>query len=75
MFNSLRLFWRELVNGLSGHITVGIINITIAWCNKHRFDKDKSIFYLSTAADWLKNISSLYGNHPYISLVELRRKA
>ena len=30
MFNSLRLFWRELVNGLSGHITVGIINITIA---------------------------------------------
>jgi len=39
------------------------------------FDEDKSQSYLSTAADWLKNIAALYGNHPYNILVELGRKA
>ena len=39
------------------------------------FDEDKSQSYLSTTADWLKNIAALYGNHPYNTLVELGRKA
>jgi len=38
------------------------------------FDEDKSQSYLSTAADWLKNIAALYENHPYNKLVELGRK-
>ena len=68
-------FGRELVNRLPEHITVGIINVAVAGCSIDMFDEDKSQSYLSTAADWLKNIAALYGNHPYNTLVELGRKA
>ena len=68
-------FGRELVNRLPAHITVGVINVAVAGCSIDMFDEDKSQWYLSTAADWLKNIAALYGNHPYNVLVELGRKA
>ena len=68
-------FGRELVNRLPEHITVGVINVAVAGCSIDMFDEDKSQSYLSTAADWLKNIAALYGNHPYNALVELGRKA
>ena len=68
-------FGRELVNRLPEHITVGIINVAVAGCSIDMFDEDKSQSYLSTTADWLKNIAALYGNHPYNTLVELGRKA
>ena len=38
-------------------------------------DEGKSQSYLSTTADWLKNMAALYGNHPYNVLVELGKKA
>ena len=68
-------FGRELVNRLPEHITVGVINVDVAGCSIDMFDEDKSQSYLSTAADWLKNIAALYGNHPYNALIELGRKA
>ena len=68
-------FGRELVSRLPEHITVGIINVAVAGCSIDMFDEDKSQAYLSTAADWLKGIAALYGNHPYNTLVELGRKA
>ena len=68
-------FGRELINRLPEHITVGVINVAVAGCSIDMFDEDKSQSYLSTAADWLKNIAALYGNHPYNALVELGRKA
>ena len=68
-------FGRELVNRLPEHITVGVINVAVAGCSIDMFDEDKSQSYLSTAADWLKNIAALYGNHPYNALIELGRKA
>ena len=68
-------FGRELVSKLPEEITIGIINIAVAGCSIDMFDEDKSQNYLSTAPDWLKQIASLYGNHPYNVLVELGRKA
>ena len=68
-------FGRELVSRLPEEISVGIINVAVAGCSIDMFDEDKSQNYLSTAADWLKGIASLYGNHPYNVLVELGRKA
>jgi len=68
-------FGRELVDKLPEEITVGIINVAVAGCSIDMFDEDKSQNYLSTAADWLKGIASLYGNHPYNVLVELGKKA
>ena len=68
-------FGRELVDKLPEEITVGIINVAVAGCSIDMFDEDKSQDYLSTAADWLKGIASLYENHPYNVLVELGKKA
>lgn len=71
----LDYFGRELVEKLPEEITVGVINVAVAGCSIDMFDEDKSQSYLSSAADWLKGIASLYGNHPYNVLVELGKKA
>ena len=55
-FNSCDYFGRKLVSRLTEHITVGVINDTVAGCSIDMFDEDKSKSYLSTTADWLKNI-------------------
>ena len=68
-------FGRELGDKLPEKISVGVINVAVAGCSIDMFDEDKSQSYLSTAADWLKGIASLYGNHPYNALVELGKKA
>ena len=71
----LDYFGRELVDKLPEKISVGVINVAVAGCSIDMFDEDKSQEYLSTTADWLKGIASLYGNHPYNVLVELGKKA
>jgi hypothetical protein len=71
----LDYFGRELVEKLPEEITVGVINVAVAGCSIDMFDEDKSQAYLSTAADWLKGIAALYGNHPYNVLVEIGKKA
>ena len=71
----LDYFGRELVEKLPEEITVGVIYVAVAGCSIDMFDEDKSQAYLSTAADWLKGIAALYGNHPYNVLVELGKKA
>ena len=68
-------FGRTLVEKLPEEISVGVINVAVAGCSIDMFDEDKSQSYLSTAADWLKGIAALYGNHPYKVLVELGKKA
>ena len=68
-------FGRELVKNLPEEITVGIINVAVAGCGIDLFDEDKAAGYLSTAADWLKNIARQYGNNPYKALVEAGKKA
>ena len=68
-------FGRTLVEKLPEEITVGVINVAVAGCSIDMFDEDKSQSYLSTAADWLKGIAALYGNHPYKVLVDLGKKA
>ena len=68
-------FGRELVSNLPEEITVGIINVAVAGCSIDMFDEDKAAGYLSTAADWLKNIARAYGNNPYKTLVEAGKKA
>ena len=73
--NPCDYFGRELVDKLPETISVGIINVAVAGCSIDMFDEDKSQSYLSTAADWLKGIASLYQNHPYNVLVELGKKA
>ena len=35
---------------------MGVINDAVAGCSIDMFDEDKSKSYLSTTADWLKNI-------------------
>ena len=68
-------FGRELVKNLPESVSVGIINVAVAGCSIDLFDDDKAESYLSTTADWLKNIAREYGNHPYRVLVELGKKA
>ena len=68
-------FGRELVKNLPEEITVGIINVAVAGCSIDLFDEDKAAGYISTAADWLKNIARAYGNNPYKTLVEAGKKA
>ncbi len=68
-------FGRELVQNLPETISVGVINVAVAGCSIDLFDEDKAQAYLSTAADWLKNIAAAYGNHPYKVLVEMGKKA
>ena len=68
-------FGRELVQNLPETISVGVVNVAVAGCSIDLFDEDKAEAYLSTAADWLKNIAAAYGNHPYKVLVEMGKKA
>lgn len=68
-------FGRELVQNLPEEITVGIINVAVAGCGIDLFDDDKAAGYLSTAADWLKNIARQYNNSPYQALVAAGKKA
>jgi len=68
-------FGRELVKNLPETVTVGVINVAVGGCGIDLFDEDKVDAYLSTAADWLKNMAAAYGNHPYKVLVELGKKA
>ena len=68
-------FGRELVNNLPEEVTVGVINVAVGGCSIDLFDEDKAEAYLSTAADWLKNMAKEYGNHPYKVLVEMGKKA
>jgi len=68
-------FGRELVKNLPEEISVGIINVAVAGCGIDLFDDDKAAGYISTAADWLKNIARQYGNSPYKVLIEAGKKA
>lgn len=70
-------FGREMVKNLTDEVTVGIINIAVAGCgiDFDFFDDDKAAGYLSTAADWLKNIAREYDNCPYKALVAAEKKA
>jgi hypothetical protein len=68
-------FGREMVQNLPDEVTVGIINVAVAGCGIDLFDDDKAAGYLSTAADWLKNIARQYDNSPYKALVAAGKKA
>ena len=68
-------FGREMVQNLPDQVTVGIINVAVAGCGIDLFDDDKAAGYLSTAADWLKNIARAYDNSPYKALVAAGKKA
>ena len=55
-------FGRELVDKLPETITIGVINVAVAGCGIDMFDEDKAESYLSTAADWIQRIASLYAS-------------
>ena len=68
-------FGRELVNNLPEYISVGVINVAIGGCSIDLFNEDIAQNYIANSPDWLKDIASIYENHPYNVLVETARKA
>lgn len=68
-------FGREMVANLPEAYSVGVINVSVAGCSINCFDPDNCASYISSAADWLRNICSEYGNNPYKHLIDLAKKA
>ena len=68
-------FGRKMVENLPEHISVGVINVSVAGCGIDLFDKDKYASYLPNQADWMKNIANEYGGNPYDCLIQLAKKA
>lgn len=70
-------FGRTLVDSLPAAIRIGIINVSVAGCAIENFDKDKYLSYLalSSTADWLRAIDTLYGINAYARLVAMGKAA
>jgi hypothetical protein len=70
-------FGRTLCDSLPSSIKIGIINVAVAGCAIECFDKDKYQAYLalSSTAQWLRDIATLYGGNPYGRLVEMGKAA
>ena len=68
-------FGRTLVSNLPARIKVGVVNVSVAGCKIELFDKTNHAAYVSTAAQWLKNIVNTYDGNPYQHLVEMGKLA
>lgn len=68
-------FGRTLVDSLSDSIKVGVIVVAVAGCDIQLFEKNNYQSYLSSAASWMQNIASSYGNNPYGRLVDMAKIA
>lgn len=68
-------FGRTMVEKLPEKISVGIINVAVAGCSIDLFDEDKCAAYLTTAADWLRNMAAAYGNNPFRRLIDMAKLA
>ena len=68
-------FGRTLVEKLDPQIKVGVVVVAIAGCSIVAFDSTLDSGYMSTQADWFKDIVKDYGGNPYARLVEMAKKA
>jgi type 1 fimbria pilin len=68
-------FGRTLVANLPKNVRVGIVNVSVAGAKIEAFDEKTYEAYVSTSADWLKNIVKEYSGNPYARLVELGKLA
>jgi hypothetical protein len=68
-------FGRTLVEKLDPQIRVGVVVVAIAGCSIVAFDSPLDDGYMSTQADWFKEIVKDYGGDPYKRLVEMAKKA
>lgn len=68
-------FGRTLVSNLPPHLTVGIVNVSVAGCKIELFEKDTFRSYAATAPTWMTNIIHTYGDNPYQHLVTMAKRA
>lgn len=68
-------FGRTLVSNLPPHISVGIVNVSVAGCKIELFEKDTFQSYAATAAPWMTNIIHAYDGNPYQHLVAMAQRA
>jgi hypothetical protein len=68
-------FGRTLVSNLPPHLTVGVVNVSVAGCKIELFEKDTFASYAATAPQWMTNIIAGYGGNPYQHLVEMAKLA
>lgn len=68
-------FGRKMVENLPEHVSVGVINVSVAGCSIDLFDKDKYASYLPNQEVWMQNIVNEYGGNPYNHLIELAKEA
>lgn len=52
-----------------------MIVVAVAGCDIQLFEKNNYQSYLSSAASWMQNIASSYGNNPYGRLVDMAKIA
>lgn len=68
-------FGRYLCDSLETKYTIRVIVVAVAGCSIKLFDKDEYKSYISSAADWMKNIANDYGGNPYGRLISLAKEA
>ncbi|MCQ2126603.1 MAG: sialate O-acetylesterase [Bacteroidaceae bacterium] len=68
-------FGRTMAQNMPEGTKIGVVMVAVAGCKIELFDKEKAQEYISTSADWLKNIANAYGGDPYARLIELCKKA
>ncbi|HTF82112.1 MAG TPA: sugar-binding protein [Cytophagales bacterium] len=68
-------FGREMIKNLPVNVKVGIVHVAVAGCKIELFDKNNYATYLASAEQFVKDISSAYGNNPYARLVQLAKLA
>jgi len=69
-------FGKTMVLNLPDSIRVGVVNVSVAGCKIELFDKDSYVSYLTTAEEWVVNISNgFYNGNPYGYLVDLADSA
>lgn len=68
-------FGRTMAQNMPEGTKIGVVMVAVAGCKIELFDKTQAQEYISTSADWLKNICKEYGGDPYARLIELCKKA
>lgn len=68
-------FGRTMAQNMPQGTKIGVVMVAVAGCKIELFDKTQAQDYISTSADWLKNICKEYGGDPYARLIELCKKA
>ncbi len=68
-------FGRTLASNLPPHITIGVVNVSVAGCKIELFEKDTFPSYAATAPNWMSNIVAGYGGNPYQHLVDMAKRA